>query len=101
MNLLSRNIVLGKPVHLSAWRKIAIGTWNRGGDPSVYGMMEVDIQPLTQHIEELSSASGKRITLTHALGRVFGEVLRRHPEINMVLRFGKLYPRKTIDIFFQ
>jgi pyruvate dehydrogenase E2 component (dihydrolipoamide acetyltransferase) len=29
------------------------------------------------------------------------ETLRRHPEINCVLRFGRLYPRRTVDLFFQ
>jgi pyruvate dehydrogenase E2 component (dihydrolipoamide acetyltransferase) len=28
-------------------------------------------------------------------------VIAQHPEINCLLRFGRLYPRKQVDVFFQ
>jgi len=101
MKLLARNMSLSAPLRVSSWRKIAIGTWNRGGDPSVYGILEANVGPLLKYIENLKAKSGARITLSHAVGRIIGEVLKRHPEINCVLRFGRVYPRKTIDVFFQ
>ncbi len=101
MALLKRNVDLGPPLKLSAWRKVAIGTWRTAGDPSVYGIVEVDASAALRYIEKLRQASGCKVTLTHFTGKALGETLKRHPEINCVLRFGKLYPRKSVDVFFQ
>lgn len=101
MPFLTKNVDLGSPLKTSSWRKVAIGTWKTAGDPSVYGFVDVDIAPALALIEKLRNQSGTRITLTHFVGKVVAEVLRRHPDINCILRFGRLYPRKNIDIFFQ
>lgn len=101
MPLFRRNVELGAPLKLSAWRKIAIGTWRSAGDPSVYGILDIEIAPALKYIERVSSETGLKLTLTHLTGRVMAEALKRHPEINCVLRFGRLYPRKQVDIFFQ
>jgi pyruvate dehydrogenase E2 component (dihydrolipoamide acetyltransferase) len=99
--LLSRNVALGKPHKLSPWRKVAIGTWRSAGDPSVYGMTEADVGPALAYLEKLRAESETKLTLTHFIGRACAEVFHRHPEINCVLRLGRLYPRRTVDIFFQ
>lgn len=101
MTLLRNNVDLGPALKVSSWRKVAIGTWRTAGDPSVYGMMEVPLESALAYIEEHSRASGERITVTHFAGKVCAETLKRHPEINCILRFGKLYPRKSVDVFFQ
>lgn len=101
MSIISRHLELGAPLKISSWRKVAIGTWRTVGDPSVYGSLDVDVGPALAYIESLRKKTGLKITLTHFIGRAFALTLARHPEINCVLRFGKLYPRKTVDIFFQ
>lgn len=101
MPLFQRNMDLGPALQLSPWRKIAIGTWRTAGDPSVYGILEVDMGPALAYIEKLRAATGLRITLTHFAGKAIAETLRRHPDINCILRFGRLYPRKHVDVFFQ
>jgi pyruvate/2-oxoglutarate dehydrogenase complex dihydrolipoamide acyltransferase (E2) component len=101
MSLFARNVRLGKPIPLSSWRKIAIGTWKSVGDPSVYGMLEVDAGPALAYIEKLRASSGTRVTLSHFSGRAVAEALKRHPAINCILRFGYLFPRESVDIFFQ
>lgn len=101
MNLISRNIQLGKALRISSWRKIAIGTWPMIGDPSVYGIVEINAAPALEYIARLREKTGARITLTHFVGRAFAEVFKRHPEINCVLRWGRLYPRKSVDVFFM
>jgi pyruvate dehydrogenase E2 component (dihydrolipoamide acetyltransferase) len=100
MPLFTRNVELGAPVRLTAWRKIAIGTWRSCGDPSVYGLLDLDIEPGLAYIEK-ARASGQKVTITHFIGRAMAEVLSRHREINCILRFGRLYPRKNVDVFFQ
>jgi pyruvate dehydrogenase E2 component (dihydrolipoamide acetyltransferase) len=96
-----RNVELLRPKKLSAWRKIAIGTWNSMGDPSVYGTLELEVDPTLAAIQELRKRTGVKITLTHFVGKAVGQALRKYPELNSILRFGNLYPRKNVDIFFQ
>lgn len=99
--ILRRNVDLGPPLKMSGWRKIAIGTWRNIGDPSVYGMLDIDARPAQEYLESLRAQTGKRITLTHFVGKAVGIALGRHPEINCLLRWGRLYPRRKVDIFFQ
>lgn len=99
--LLRKNIDLLPAKRVSAWRKVAIGTWNSIGDPSVYGFMDIPIEKALDFIERKSKQTGARITLTHFVGKAVGEIIRQNPSINCILRFGRLYPRKDIDIFFQ
>lgn len=101
MPLFSRNVDLGKPLRLSSWRKVAIGTWKTAGDPSVYGMLDLDAAPALAYIEKLRRETSQRVTLSHFVGRAIAETFKRHPQINCVLRFGRLYPRKSVDVFFQ
>jgi pyruvate/2-oxoglutarate dehydrogenase complex dihydrolipoamide acyltransferase (E2) component len=99
--MISKNIEFLPALKISPWRKIAIGTWRRAADPQVYGWTDLEVQPALDYINKISKESGQRITITHFMGRAMAEVFRRHPSINCVLRFGKIYPRKDIDIFFQ
>jgi pyruvate/2-oxoglutarate dehydrogenase complex dihydrolipoamide acyltransferase (E2) component len=101
MPFVSRNVNLGPALRLSSWRKIAIGTWRTCGDPSVYGILEFDAGPALQRIEELRKETGMKITLSHFVGKAMANTFAHHPHLNCLLRFGKLYPRKTVDVFFQ
>ncbi|MEK7692189.1 MAG: 2-oxo acid dehydrogenase subunit E2 [Bdellovibrionota bacterium] len=98
---LGPNVILKPPLRLSPWRKIAMGTWRDAKDPSVYGILELDSEKALQFIDKLKRETGARITLTHLVGKIMAETLARHPEINCVLRWGKLYPRQNVDVFFQ
>jgi len=62
-------------------------------------MLEIDAEPAARYIEACSKASGQRVTLTHFAIRTCGELLRRHPEINALIRFGRIYPRTSCDVF--
>jgi pyruvate/2-oxoglutarate dehydrogenase complex dihydrolipoamide acyltransferase (E2) component len=99
--MLSRNVSLGRPLQMSAWRKIALGTWRTAGDPSVYSFVDMDVERALAFVEKEKQASGTKITLTHFCGLAMAEVLRRHPSINVIARFGRLYPRTDVDVFFQ
>lgn len=101
MGLLSRNINFQGPVRLSAFRKVALGTWKTAGDPSVYSEMEFPCEAVLEYLNKVSELTGKKITLTHFIGKACAETIRRHPELNCILRWGKLYRRTDIDIFFQ
>lgn len=80
---------------------MAIGTWKDAGDPSVYGAMDVDAGPAIAYLEKVNQKSKIKLTFTHFVGKVVAQAIEENPEINCVLRFGRLYPRKSIDVFFQ
>jgi len=100
MQLLTKNADLGPPLKTSTRRKIAIGSWAGPGDPSVYGIAELDAEPALAYIDKLKLQSGVKITFSHFVGKAVAKTLNEHPEINGVLRWGRIYPRKSIDVFF-
>ena len=101
MAFLSRNVHYQGPVKLSSFRKVALGTWQIEGDPSVYSEMEFECEAALDYIDKVSAISGKKITLTHFVGKACAETIKRHPELNCTLRWRKLYRRSDVDIFFQ
>jgi pyruvate/2-oxoglutarate dehydrogenase complex dihydrolipoamide acyltransferase (E2) component len=86
---------------LSSWRRMALHAWASPGDPSVYGTLEIDAAEARKKIAELRAASGKRVTITHLVGRAVALAIKERPEVNSIVRFGNLYRRDTIDVFFQ
>ncbi len=81
------------------FRKIAFGSWRTVGDPSVYGAIEIDVTKAKAFIEKYSSEV--KLTYTHLVGASMAQVLRDWPEINGMIRLGKIYRREQVDIFFQ
>jgi len=80
---------------------MALHAWHGPGDPSVYGTLEIDVEAARNLIGELRAESGRRVTMTHLVGRALALAIRERPEVNAIVRFGSLYQRETIDIFFQ
>jgi pyruvate dehydrogenase E2 component (dihydrolipoamide acetyltransferase) len=96
-----KNVDLNPALKLSAFRKVAIGTWQSAGDPSVYSVITLDIRQILKFIEKIQLKTEHKITITHFIGKAIAHILNQHPELNCILRWGNLYPRKDVDIFFQ
>jgi pyruvate/2-oxoglutarate dehydrogenase complex dihydrolipoamide acyltransferase (E2) component len=86
---------------LPAWRVMALHAWDAPRDPSVYGLIEVPVEPAQRYIARLREESGMKVTLTHLVGKAVGVALAERPEVNAIVRRGRLYARDTIDVFFQ
>ena len=86
---------------MSSWRKVAVSGWASPGDPTVYAFFDVDADGALDYVARCSKLSGERTTLTHFAGRVVAEAFKRHPEINCIARWGKLYVREDVSVFFQ
>ncbi|OFZ79936.1 MAG: hypothetical protein A2583_06350 [Bdellovibrionales bacterium RIFOXYD1_FULL_53_11] len=99
--MFTKNAKLSGPLKTSPWRKAAMGSWHGAGDPTVYGFVDVDAGMAMEYIKKLREKTGQRVTLSHFCGKIAAEICRRHPEINRILRFGKIYQRETIDVFFM
>ncbi|GMV43987.1 MAG: hypothetical protein AMXMBFR64_57030 [Myxococcales bacterium] len=95
------NIVLRKATRLSTWRKMSVAAWAPPDDPTIYGMLDVDVSRLLPVLDQLSASSGRRITLTHAVARALALALREHPDLNVIVRWGRIYERRDVDIFLQ
>ncbi len=95
----AKHLDLGEPMKLSAWRKISFGMWRSVADPSIYALLEIEVDRALGFLDSVRDRTGTRVTLTHLTIKVVAETLRRHPQLNSLQRLGRLYPRKTIDIF--
>ncbi|MDG0815972.1 2-oxo acid dehydrogenase subunit E2 [Bdellovibrio svalbardensis] len=69
------------------FRKVALSLWHSGGDPSVYGFLDLD----------LTDSSIEKSPLPFVL-KSLAEVMKKHRELNSILRFGKLYYREQVNI---
>lgn len=85
----------------SVFRKIAMGSWRTAGDPSVYGLLEIDVSKVLRHIDLLQAQSDVKISISHLVGKAIAIVLSERPEINGLIRLNRIYERKHVDLFYQ
>ena len=92
------NLELVKKKDLSPFRKIAMGTWQTAYDPSIYGSMHLRMDAALRYIEDFRKKTGKRLTITHLVAKAVATALTRCPDANAIVRWNRIYLRKTIDI---
>lgn len=85
----------------SVFRKIAMGSWRTAGDPSVYGLLEIDCTKALQYIEKIQKDCPYKITISHLVGKAVAHVLKERPEINGFIRHSRIYQRKHVDVFYH
>jgi pyruvate/2-oxoglutarate dehydrogenase complex dihydrolipoamide acyltransferase (E2) component len=95
------NLKLRRKADLSAFRKIALGTWQTAYDPSVYGSVSLRMEAAERYLERFRRVTGKRLTMSHMMARAAGAALEAMPDANAILRLGRIYLRDRIGVFFQ
>lgn len=90
-----------KPARVSSWRKISVGMWDRPSDPTIYGFETVDVDDLLDYLDEVSEASGEKVTLTAFMVKVFSDIYAEHPELNAIIVGNRVQMRENIDAFCQ
>jgi hypothetical protein len=95
------NLKLVRQRRLSSFRKVALGSWRTAHDPSVYGSIELRMEQATAYLAAFRAATGRRATVTHLIGKACAMAIQGTPEANAILRFGRLYLREGIGVFFQ
>jgi pyruvate dehydrogenase E2 component (dihydrolipoamide acetyltransferase) len=95
------NLRLTKKKKLSAFRKMAIGTWQNAYDPQVYGSMNLRMEEALRYLEAFRVATGKKLTLNHMMAKATAVVLDKMPDANAILRWNRIYLRRDIGVFFQ
>jgi len=98
--MIKRNIQYRDSVPLSMWKKMAIGTYQYVGDPSTYAMIDFDATLIIKLIEEYQE-KGVHLTPTTVFTKGIAMALKEHPNANGMVRLGRFYRRKTVDIFLQ
>lgn len=92
------NVDLEKLQKTSPFRKVAIGTWQTTYDPTVYGTMKIRMDEAERYVAAFREQKGRRLTITHLVTTAVARALSDCPEANAILRFNKIYLRKTVDI---
>ncbi len=85
----------------NSWRKMAMASWAEPKDPTIYGVMELNIEKALNFIAAERVRTGEKITITHFIGKVYGEMLKTFPDVNTQIRFGKFHQRADISVAFQ
>jgi pyruvate dehydrogenase E2 component (dihydrolipoamide acetyltransferase) len=80
---------------------MSVAAWGPPSDPTIYGMLDVDVTRLLPLLEQRSRETGVRLTLTHAVARALALAIREHPSVNVLVRWRRIYQRENIDIFLQ
>ncbi len=100
MALIEKNIEFLPYQSMPPWRKLAISTWRSSEEASFYGWMDIDasgIHAVNKRLHE----QGKRISPTAIAAKAVAVAIAGYPKVNGVIRFGRIYLRKTVDVFFQ
>ncbi|MDA9189399.1 2-oxo acid dehydrogenase subunit E2 [bacterium] len=96
-----KNLDLKQLKNTSPFRKIAMGTWNTAKDPSVYGIMELDLKKVQDLLPEYQKKHDIKITPAHLIGRAYSLAIKNRPEINSMIRGSKIYLRPSVSLFYQ
>lgn len=86
---------------VSTWRKISLNTWSTPDNPTIYGVLEVEVDALLEYLSERSEETGVKCTMTHAVTRAMAMILRRYPDCNVVVRGRRIWLRDDVDVFLQ
>jgi len=91
-----------RATRLSSWRRLAVHVWKAPADPTVYGVLEVDMRRTLAWLDAANAAeTGVRITPTHLVVKAIAKALAETPEANGMVALGRVYLRDSVDIYCQ
>lgn len=96
-----KNIPLTKLQDTSVFRKIAMGTWKTAKDPSVYGILEIDVTKTLENLSEYTRNHDVKITPSHLVGKALAHCMKKRPEINGMIRGRRIWLRESVSLFYQ
>jgi len=100
LRLVMGNIKYAGRARESAWRRMAGTAWDAPKDPSIYGFLDVEAGPIERRIAQLR-AQGVHVTVTHVVAHAVAKALGNHPDLNVMLRWGRPWRRENVDVFVQ
>jgi pyruvate dehydrogenase E2 component (dihydrolipoamide acetyltransferase) len=85
----------------AVFRKIAMGSWKTAADPSVYGLLEIEMTEALRYLEKINRNSEVKVGVTELVGKATALVLRERPEMNGLIKWGRIYLRESVSLFYQ
>lgn len=85
---------------MSTRRKLAIATWSPPAEGNIYGKLTVDATQALAYLAWLRQTTGRRVTLTHLVGRAVAAALAQAPGLNGRILWGRYIPHTTVDVSF-
>jgi pyruvate/2-oxoglutarate dehydrogenase complex dihydrolipoamide acyltransferase (E2) component len=82
-------------------RKVAMGTWRTVSDPSVYGLIEIDMTEVRALLPDYEKKHQVKVTPSHLVGKAIAHCMKLRPEINGMIRGSKIYLREDVTLFYQ
>lgn len=87
---------------LSSWRRLAVHVWRTPTDPTVYGVLEVDMRRALDYLAALNAIpGGARVTPAHLVVKAIAKALAETPEANAMVALGRVYVRDSVDVYCQ
>jgi len=80
---------------------VAVHTWRRPQDPSVYALLEIPMRGSLAYLERLREETGVRVTVTHLVVRALALAIKRYPTLNGIVARGRVMLRESVDVFVQ
>lgn len=96
-----RNLKLTKLKSTSPFRKVAMGTWKTAADPSVYGLVEIDMTKTFEALDKRTNKREVKVTPGHLVGAAIARCMKERPEINGMIRGNRIYLRDSVTLFYQ
>ena len=78
--------------------KVFIASWSQPYDPQIYGTSKMKSTKLKKFCEEYSNNKGVKVGLTTFLIKLGGIILKKFPEINGNIIFGRFIPKENADV---
>lgn len=86
---------------LRGWRRLAVHSWRGPRDPTVYGIVDIEVSGALAYIDRVREATGARVTMTHMIARGLALSIRAFPQANGIVARRRIMLRDTVDIFLQ
>lgn len=81
-------------------RKLAIASWSAPREGNIYGKVTLDAGEALTYLEHVRETTGEKATITHLVGKVIGEALRKEPSLNGRISMGRYVPHDEVSLAF-
>lgn len=97
--LFQKNINLKRIKNVPLSNKMWISYWPNACTASIYSTLELDARPILKKLTDLKT---KNIinSMSAIIGKAAAIAIKEYPKINSIIRFGRIYQRKEINISF-
>ena len=81
-------------------RKVLMSIWKTPKEGNAYTRIDVEVTNALEYINKLKKESGTKITITHLVGKILGEVLNSVKSLNGRIVLNSFIPHSSVDISF-